>query len=319
MKHSHIVASRRFLSRQVGTPRNDHGTSLRAKRSNLALLGALICVVLLCPPGGLQSKDAVVHSRTMASDDAPSSAGVAAITKPSKDVALSFIQPGRIAEVLVKEGDLVKAGQPLIQQDDAIERAQLAQLEAQSQDTTQVEAARATLDQKRVDLKRLVWAAERGSATELEVEHAKLDVTIAELSLKLAQFQHEQDKRKYDEMKIRVDKMRMLSPIDGRVEKINYEPGESVDIRAEVLRVVQINPLWIEAPVPLAEARTLKNGRVATVRFPGSDGHNAEGKVVHVATVADAASETLTIRIEVPNDSGRPAGEHVRVFFLGSG
>jgi len=319
MKQSHIVASRRFLSRQVGTPRNDHGTSLQAKRSNLALLGALICVVLLCPPGGLQSKDAVVHSRTMASDDAGSSAGVAAITKPSKDVALSFIQPGRIAEVLVKEGDLVKAGQPLIQQDDAIERAQLAQLEAQSQDTTQVEAARATLDQKRVDLKRLVWAAERGSATELEVEHAKLDVTIAELSLKLAQFQHEQDKRKYDEMKIRVDKMRMLSPIDGRVEKINYEPGESVDIRAEVLRVVQINPLWIEAPVPLAEARTLKNGRVATVRFPGSDGHNAEGKVVHVATVADAASETLTIRIEVPNDSGRPAGEHVRVFFLGSG
>jgi len=319
MKHSHIVASRRFLSRQVGTPRNDHGTSLRAKRSNLALLGAIICVVLLCPPGGLQSKDAVVHSRTTASDDAPSSAGVAAITKPSKDVALSFIQPGRIAEVLVKEGDLVKAGQPLIQQDDAIERAQLAQLEAQSQDTTQVEAARASLDQKRVDLKRLVWAAERGSATALEVEHAKLDVTIAELSFKLAQFQHEQDKRKYDEMKIRVDKMRMLSPINGRIEKIYYEPGESVDLRAEVVRVVQIDPLWIEAPVPLAEARSRKNGQIATVRFPGSDGRNAEGKVVHVATVADAASETLTIRIEVPNDSGRPAGEHVRVFFLGSG
>ena len=35
--------------------------------------------------------------------------GIAAVTSPSADVTLSFVQPGRIAEVLIKEGENVKA------------------------------------------------------------------------------------------------------------------------------------------------------------------------------------------------------------------
>jgi len=120
--------------------------------------------------------------------------GITAITLPSADVTLSFVPPGRIAKVHIKEGDRVKAGELLVQQDDAIEQAQLIQIKAESEDTTQIEAAQASLDQKKVDLKKLEWVAERGSATELEVEHARLDVKIAELSLKVAQFDHEQNK-----------------------------------------------------------------------------------------------------------------------------
>ena len=77
--------------------------------------------------------------------------GIAAITNPSADVTLSFVLPGRIAEVHVKEGDRVKPGKILVQQDDAADQAQLIQIKAQSEDTTQVEAAQASLDQKRID------------------------------------------------------------------------------------------------------------------------------------------------------------------------
>ena len=157
---------------------------------------------------------------------ASSGAGITAITIPCADVTLSFIQPGRIAKVYVKEGDLVTAGQLLVQQDDAAEQAQLAYIKAQSEDTVQIEASGASLDQKRVDLKKLEWAAERGAATALEVEHAKLEVKIAELSLKLAQFEHEQNKRKYEEAQIRVDNMSLKSPLAGRVEKVELEVGE---------------------------------------------------------------------------------------------
>ena len=48
---------------------------------------------------------------------------VAAITAPSADVTLSFVQPGRIAKVNIKEGQSVKIGQLLVQQDDAVQRA----------------------------------------------------------------------------------------------------------------------------------------------------------------------------------------------------
>jgi len=242
-------------------------------------------------------------------------AGIAAITIPSADVTLSFVQPGRIAKVPVKEGDKVKAGQLLIQQDDAAEQAQLSQVKAESEDTTQIEAAEASLAQKKVDLKRIDWAAGRGSATPLELEHAKLDVTIANLSLKVAQFEHEQSKRKYEEAKIRVDNMSLKSPIAGTIDRVEVEVGESINGLADVLRVVKTDPLWIDVPVPLALGRTLKLGQVAKVRFPDSEEKASDGKIIYISTVADAASSTLRVRVEVGNKSNRPAGEHVKVIF----
>jgi HlyD family secretion protein len=199
---------------------------------------------------------------------------IEAITNPSADVTMSFIQPGIISKVLIKEGDKVKTGQLLIEQD--------------------LEAAEASLAQKKVDLKRLEWAAGRGSATDLEVEHARLDVKIAQII---------------------VDRMRLKSPIAGTIEKIDVEVGEAVDGLADVLRVVKTDPLWIDVPVPLAKGRTLKLGQTAKVVFPDSDGVPLVGKIIYISTVADAASSTLRTRVEVPNKLNRPAGEHVGITF----
>ncbi len=246
---------------------------------------------------------------------ASSDAGIKAITNPMADITLSFVQPGCIAKVYFKEGDSVKAGQVLVQQDDAAEKAQLGQLEAASQDTTQIQASEASLAQRRVDLKKLERAAERNAATELEVEHAKLSVKMAELSLQLAKFEHEQAKRKYIEAKIQLEKMSLKSPIDGRIETIHMEAGESVNVLADVVRVVQIDPLWIDVPVPLAMAMVMGRGKTVKVEFPDPGKVSIEGSIIYVAAVADAASSTLRVRIEVPNKSNRPAGEHVEVVF----
>ena len=241
---------------------------------------------------------------------------IQAVTKPSKDVTLSFVRPGRIAKVLVREGEVVKAGQLLAQQDDAAEQAQLAQLKAQAEDITRTKASEAQLAQKKVELKRIEWAAERGGATELEVEQARLDVLISELSLVLTKFQREQDNRKYQEAKIQVARMRLASPIAGKVEAVRAEAGESVDALAEVVRVVDIDPLWIEVPVPLKQAKSLKRGRLVRIGHgDGDDGKKnaATGRIIHIASVADAASDTLNVKVELANPSGRPAGQRVHV------
>jgi RND family efflux transporter MFP subunit len=240
---------------------------------------------------------------------------ITAITVPSADVTLSFIQPGRIAKIHFKEGETVRAGDALVQLDDAADQVRLAQLEAEAENLTQIQAAEASLAQKRVDLKKLQIAAERNAATELEVEHAKLDVTIAELSLKVAIFEHEQAQRKYDEATIQVDNMSLKTPIDGSIEKIDVETGESVNALGDVVRVVQIDPLWIDVPVPLTRTTNLRRGNTARVDFPDPDKISVDGTIIFIGAVADAASGTLRVRVELPNKSNRPAGEHVRVTF----
>jgi len=242
---------------------------------------------------------------------------VRAVTRPSADITLSFVQPGRIAQVPFKEGDAVQADQVVIRQDDAAEQILLAQLKAQAEDTTQIRAAEASLAQKRVDLQKLEKAAASNAATALEVAHAKLDVTISDLSLELARFEHEQAIRKHQEQEVRVTNMQLKSPIDGRIEKVDIEVGESVNALADVIRVVQTDPLWIDAPVPLPEGIRLKPGIAARVQIVGASptAEALEGRVIFVAAVADAASGTLRVKIEMPNKTGRPAGEHVLVSF----
>jgi len=239
---------------------------------------------------------------------------VEAITKPSGDAALSFVRAGRVTQVLVKPGEAVGAGQVLVQLDDRAERAHLAQLKAQSESTHKLEMARAELIRKKEDLKRIEAAAKDNAASDLEVIYARVDLTIAELSLALAEFEHGQDKLKWEEAEILVGQMQLASLGDGIVEKILPEPGESVDELEAVVRVVVIDPLWIDVPVPLWRARGLRLSGVAQVRF-GDSTETAEGRIVHVAAVADAGSDTLAVRVELPNSELRPAGEHVWVDF----
>ena len=110
--------------------------------------------------------------------------------------------------------------------------------------------------------------------------------------------------------------MRLAAPIAGLVEEVSVEAGESIGTLGPVVRIVQNDPLWIDVPVPLAQARDLKLGQDAWITFPGATSDaSPNGRIINISAVADAASETLRIRIEVPNPLKRPAGERVAVAF----
>jgi len=70
--------------------------------------------------------------------------------------------------------------------------------------------------------------------------------------------------------------------------------------------------------VPRPQVGGLKVGDAAEVEFddgPGRPPVRAAGKITFVAGVGDAASDTVTVTVEVPNSPARPAGQKVRVSF----
>ena len=245
---------------------------------------------------------------------------IKAITKPCADVTLSFIQPGTIAKINYKEGDLVHVGDVLVRQDDSVEQIKLEQLRADANDTTTIKHADITLQQRGVDVQRLKDAGAAVTTT-TEIEYAELNQKIAELQLHIAKFQHEQAIRKYEEAQKQIDRMILKSPIEGRIEKIDtgkgeeVEEGESVNALQDVIRIVRIDPLWIDVPVPFAQTANLRNGTSAVVEFPEPNKTTLEGKVIFISSVGQAGSNTLTVRVQVPNKSNRPARENVLVSF----
>ena len=241
--------------------------------------------------------------------------GIRAFTRPSKDPMLSFVRAGQIAEVLVKKGERVQAGQLLARQDDAAEQIQLAQLKARAEDTTRIQARQADLDVKKTDLEAIKEISARGSTTEREVRLAELEVVIAGLTKSLAEFDHRQDQKACEEARIQLDRMKITSPIGGTVEEILVEEGESVDSLADVIRVVKIDPLEIDVDVPQAQAMSLRPGQRARVRFEVSPSGPVNGHIIHVPAVGNAGGNTRKVTVELPNPKGRPAGEWVRVSF----
>lgn len=249
---------------------------------------------------------------------------VDAVTKASQDRKLSFNRPGRILELLVKEGQTVKAQEVLVRQDDRAEQVELDRLKAQATDDVKVRAAIAQLEQKKADLAKIEEAARKNAATPQEVEHARLDVTIGDLSVELAKFEHAQDKFKADTQEFEVLRMRIVSPFAGTIQEVFFREGEAADALKDVIRVVNLDPLWVDAAVPRSQALCLHLGdtaEIAAIPDPNSPCMPLEslmGKVTFIAPVGDSASDTIIVRLEAANPGHRPAGEHVKVHFPGA-
>jgi len=275
--------------------------------------------------GAAPGKSGAPSETAAAEKDIVPDDAVEAISKPSGDVRLAMTEPGLIAKVLVKDGSPVKAGDVLIQLDDEVRKVELAFAKAEAESTIRVEAAVLTLEQKTVYYKRLATVGALATS-DTERELAKLDVDIATKQWELEQLQQGQNALKVKELSLRIDRMKIVSPIDGKVEQVVVKDGEALDSMAQVIRVVNVDPLWIDVPMPMGKAETLakalKNGdggATVSVCFPDADGRpdgesTCAGTVIHVAQVADGASQSRVVRVEVPNPGDRPAGEHVWVW-----
>lgn len=243
--------------------------------------------------------------------------GISWFTDPSADITMGFVHPGQVGIVNVKDGQRVTKGQLLASLDDRVEQARLAQARLQAVDPTQVDAAKAQSDQKFTNCKNMQKAYDKGAATDMELDNAKLDVTIGLLSVQLANFKQQLAQMAYKEAELDIERMKLYSPIDGIVELVAIEVGESAEALKPVMRVVSIDPLWIDAPVPGQLAATLKLDQVVRVRGDKDNdlGDLGEGRIINISSVANSASNTLRVRVSLPNPRNLPAGQHVQLIF----
>jgi multidrug efflux pump subunit AcrA (membrane-fusion protein) len=265
---------------------------------------------LLCLAALLAASAAATSLRAADNPPPDSPKGLQAISKPSKDIVLSFVRPGRIVEMLVSKGDEVTQDQIIARQDDAEERAALAQDKLQADDVTRLNAEQTIYKQKVKDAEKM----QRFSSSQFEIDNSILEREIQAAKIKIAENDHAQAMLKYQQTSIAVEKLTLRAPITGTIAEEFLKAGESADGgNMKAVRIVQLDPLWAEVPVPFLQARRLNKGDTALVTF--TDGKERAGKVVVVSPVGDSASETILVRIAIPNPEKIPSGENVFVQF----
>ncbi len=250
----------------------------------------------------------------IAADTAPSPT-YEGITRPSSDISMAFARPGIISEINVKEGDTVTKGQILAKQNSSVEAAKLLQYQKAQSSTSLLDKANAELEQKKKDVIHVEDALKQKAVTEKELEYARLDVRKAELEAQKAQQDLDMAGLQAKEVEATIKQMSLIATVDGIVEHVDIDSGESPESGKEAVRLVCINPLWVEVPIPARIAAKLKTGAKLKVLF--GDGKTVrEATVIFVSPVADSASELVRVKAQIDNKELRPVGERVRVEVL---
>jgi HlyD family secretion protein len=95
------------------------------------------------------------------------------------------------------------------------------------------------------------------------------------------------------------------SPIGGVVTRRAVNDGETVDPATPVFDVIEASSLDLIANLPAEYLERIKTGNLALVRVEPFPGREFKGGVVQVAPSVDAQTNTVAVRLRLPN----PAGE----------
>lgn len=246
---------------------------------------------------------------------------VKAVTRPSRDAVMGFTVPTRIVNILQRGGAEVSAGQVIVQGDEAEDIALLRLQQLRIKTDLPVQRARKQAELADTEYKIQQEVRRGGGSSDQQLERARLSAEVSKIDVAKAQSEQDQEVIQVDRLTARVEKFRIVAPFDGIVDNVLMDVGQSASENDKVVRIVNVDHLWIDAPAPTQDPVTLnlKVGDPAWVLIDVAGNPVVrEGKVIEAAPTADPASRTRRVRIEVANPKGPErllAGEPAYVRF----
>lgn len=287
-----------------------------------ALSVALACAVLSAGSALAQPSDGGPGRRVIDPAVLREFSRTKAVTRPSKDALMKFPQPTQIKEVLAHGGQAVKAGDLLVRGDDAEDAAVLELQKMRAASDLLVQKAQKAMELAEIEYENLKKVSVGGGSSDFEVQRARLQAESSRIDFETAKINQEQEKLQVVRLQARLERLRLTAPFDGVVDTVAGDLGHSVSESEPVVRVVNVDPLWLDVPAPMEDPVTLelKPGDKSWVLIDvAGNPRLLTGSVLEVAPTADAASRTRRVRIQVPNPEGPSrlvAGEAAWVRFV---
>lgn len=212
--------------------------------------------------------DVVPHSRRLV---------LSGRTEADKNVTLAARTSGVVTEIRVKKGDRVKQGDVI------------AVLSDEARDS-QVEQARALLEQKRREREARQQLIERGTLPRLQLHDLEAQEKSAAAALAAALAERERGQ--------------VLAPWSGIVNSVPAELGQSMNGQApggsnEIAQLLSLDPIIAVVEVSERKLAGIKVGVPAGIRLV--TGETARGRVRYVSKSASPTTRTYRVDVEAAN------------------
>lgn len=199
--------------------------------------------------------------------------------------------------VHVDEGSYVRQGQPLVQMNDVLLRAQMRQQQANVQ-TAEANAARDD-----AALGRAQELKEKGFLSQASMDQALANQRASNANLAAA-------RAGLAETRTRVEQAIIRAPVSGLIIRRNVTRGQIIEQGSELFRIVRDGRLELDAQVPETDLPALAAGQSA--RITSSQATPSVGTIRIVTPEVDPQTRLGLARISLDPASGLKAGMFAR-------
>jgi RND family efflux transporter MFP subunit len=215
----------------------------------------------------------------------------------SQSAELGFKAPGRIAQLLVKVGDVVKAGQTLATLDSSEASAQLRAAQAQ------LRAAQAQLALATDTEHRTTSMVQSGSAPEASGVQTSQQRALAAAQLEASQAQ-------IALAQVALANHRLVAPFAGSVTRAPEGVGSVVSPGDRLFEVADLSRLKLKGTLSERDASLVETGATILV---DAEGGPVPGTVTAVLGSVDSATRRVRVEAEIDNTNAKlRAGSFVR-------
>lgn len=181
---------------------------------------------------------------------------------------------GRIADIRFKEGQHVKAGDVLVQLDDALVRASEKEIEAR-------------LELANSNYERAERLSKTGSGTARSLDEAVAERNTATALLNL--------------QRVQLSKHTITAPFDGVVGLRSVSVGAYINAGIELVNLEKIDSLKVDFKVPETQLGNVAVGQDVGVTVDAMPGQTFNGTVYAIDPMVDVGGRSLSVRARLPN------------------
>jgi len=216
---------------------------------------------------------------------------------------------GRIQQVMVREGDSVRAGQTLVVLDDAalhasVEQAQAGVKAAQNaQIAAQTNAALAAST-----LNRYKQLESEKSVSPQEMDEVSRRAEAAAAGVEAVRAQTDAARAQDSGARTMMSYTRLVAPFAGVVTARMADPGTMAAPGVPLLQVDQAGALQLDATVDESAIGAIHKGMKVQVAIDGGSSMNLAGTVAEIVPAADPSSHSFLVKIDLPSSSQTRAG-----------
>lgn len=255
----------------------------------------------------------------------------------ARDADVGSLVGGRVTAIHVKEGEAVKAGQPLVTLDSDLLNLQIleqesnlaearAQLARVQKGPRSEELSRARIDWENAerDRQRMETLSQEGVVSTQAYDQAKTKAENAQQyyreldrgsrieDIRAAQAAVAREEGRLAYMKRQLKETVILAPSDGIVESLELRPGDLLAANQSAVRILEHDQVWVRVYVPEPSLGLVKKGQkvgVTVDTFPGRrfDGViteiNQQGEYTprNVQTLDQRFDQVFGVKVSIPN------------------